>query len=87
MNRCVLCRAYCIPFPFCVVLVMDDTDEEAIFSLASVVSGVRRNQNESIAQLQLLVQQNFSGEIRRRRQVRSQVRESTSRTFANLLCV
>ncbi|CEP02441.1 hypothetical protein PBRA_009025 [Plasmodiophora brassicae] len=67
-------RAYCIPFPFCVVLVMDDTDEEAIFSLASVVSGVRRNQNESIAQLQLLVQQNLSGEIRRRRQVRRMLR-------------
>eukprot|EP00474_Spongospora_subterranea_P004981 CRZ05439.1 hypothetical protein [Spongospora subterranea] len=62
-------KAFCVPFPLCVVIRFDDTKEETIFSLSPIVTGVKRNEFESRAQLAQFVAQNMSPEVRRRRQV------------------
>lgn len=41
-------KLYIVPFPLCAVLVFDDVKEITIFSVAPIVSGIRRDANISI---------------------------------------
>jgi hypothetical protein len=67
-------KMYVVPFPFTAVIYFDDVDEMAIFSLAPVVNGVRRDPSAGLAEIYGLVKQNFEPEIIRRKQVRLQLR-------------
>ncbi len=67
-------KAYMLPFPFTVVLVFDDSDDEVFFSLSPVVAGVRRDAQQSLAEFYRFIQVNFSPEIQRRKLIRLSLR-------------
>ena len=54
-----VCVCSVVPYPLCAILVFDDVPETTVFSVAPVVSGVRRDPNQSVDMFRQLVEQNL----------------------------
>jgi hypothetical protein len=67
-------KLYCIPFPFVCVLTFDDSEEYAVFAMAPIVSGVRRDMDKSVGELCELVELNFRAEVLEKKKIRLSLR-------------